>query len=64
MDEELQTKIADNLKLWGIRSPEEEVKAQLTYGNWIINVTVKPNILFRLFMKLLGIKVKIFKGDK
>ena len=64
MDEDLQKRIADNLKLWGIRAPEEEMKAQLTYGNWIINITVKPNLLMRLFMKLLGIKVKIFEGDK
>lgn len=64
MNEEKQIVISDNLKLWGIQAPIEENKAQLTYGNWIINVTVKPNILFRLFMKLLGIKVKILKGDK
>lgn len=62
--EEEQTKIVDNLKLWGIKAPEEEPKAQLTYGNWIINITVKPNLLMRLFLRLLGIKVKLLKGDK
>lgn len=39
-----------------------EYKAQLTYGNFILKLVNKPNIFMRLFLKIIGIKVKILKG--
>ena len=36
----------------------QEYKASLVYGNVRINLTKKPNLFMRLFLKLLGVEVE------
>ena len=35
-----------------------EYKASLVYGNIRVNLTKKPNLFMRLFLKLLGVEVE------
>ena len=47
------------------RKEEPKHKSQLTYDRFIVYLEVKPNLFMRLFLKSLGIKVKILnEGGK
>ena len=50
-----------NGPLWEVKMERPIYKAQLTYGNLIFNITKKPNILMRWFLKMIGIKVKLHR---
>lgn len=51
------------MEYWSIKTELPNYKAQITYDNFIVNLQVKPNLFMILFLKSLGLKVKLFKGD-